>query len=189
VALPATLAQIAIVVLVIAGLAKIRQPGPTSDTLRSVHLPATRWLVVAMGAFEVVLGVAAAITGNGLLLAAVAVCYLGFWMVTWAVGRSPAAPNSCGCFGATRAPLGRVHQVGNLVSAGVVALSATDPLSLGEVLGDTPAAGVPAVGLILLAAAMYIMVLTTLAELFASFEPKELAAPTLSLAPRSGDGR
>jgi hypothetical protein len=114
------LTWIAAVLLVLAGAAKLRRPD--ADALALAGLPSSPVLARALGAGEVVLGLAAVLTSHPLAAAGVAVAYGGFAVVSLRMLRAGRA--SCGCFGATTAPLTGLHVAVNAVLGLAAAVAA-----------------------------------------------------------------
>jgi hypothetical protein len=136
--------------LALAGLAKIARPAATAATIG--RLPGLKPLGIgasarAVGAVELVVAATALAVGNRLTAVLLAACYLAFVVVTVVLLRtagsgSPSA--DCGCFGAARSPLNRVHLAATIgftaaAAVGIVAPPGPLPGSPGfEVLGGAP---------------------------------------------------
>jgi hypothetical protein len=110
---------IAALTLCIAGVAKLRSPGPAADALRAARLPAHPVLIRAFAAAELGLGAFAAISADVAAAAALAAVYAGFVVLAIVLHRRGAA---CGCFGEVDAPASRwqaaLSGVLALISAG-----------------------------------------------------------------------
>lgn len=148
-----------------AGVGKVTSPGATRIALRSAGLPATLLVARSLGVAEVAIALAAIALGGPVTTGLVAGAYLGFaWFARrLQITTRGAAP--CGCFGASSAPVGTLHVVVNLLIAAGVGLAAVDaPGALWSAAGDTPWAGVPFVGLVLLLAWLLYVTLTALPE-------------------------
>lgn len=102
--------------LMAAGVAKLRRPAAARRTLAAAGLRVPGWTVTAGGAAELAVG-AFAVAGGGRAAAfAVAACYAGFaTFVALLMGRERNV--GCGCFGETAAPLGPLHVVVNVALA------------------------------------------------------------------------
>ncbi len=164
---------IACVLLAGAGALKAAKPTDTANALRAVGLPfarRTRLVVVrAFGAAEVIIAVAALLTGNAVASALVALSYAGFAGFVVVALRRNAPIASCGCFGKVDTPPSAVHVVLDLLFAGVAAVAAfTGDVALPDVLRAQPLAGVPY--LVLLATGVYLVFLAFTAL------PKTMAA-------------
>jgi hypothetical protein len=85
-------------VLLIGGVSKWSEPGAASASLRSAGLPATPAAARAVGAVEVVVGLAVAAFGGEASLGAMSLLYLCFAGVT-ARRVVAGTPGGCGCFG------------------------------------------------------------------------------------------
>jgi hypothetical protein len=130
--------------LIVAGIGKLRQPDLTVGALRSVGVRAPAAAVRAGGAGEIALGVSAAVTGAGALAALVALTYAGFAVFILLALRRGGALSSCGCLGRPDTPPTRLHVVVTAaiaIGAGAAAIdgggldgwdgSASDPVVLG----------------------------------------------------------
>jgi methylamine utilization protein MauE len=116
--------------LVVAGAAKVRRPGPTTAALRGLRVRVRPPVVVALGGAEAAIGFGALVFGWRWIAALVAACYLGFAaFVTAALARRGAVA-SCGCFGQAETPPTRLHLGLNLAAAAVAALVALGPARL-----------------------------------------------------------
>jgi hypothetical protein len=148
-------------VLVVAGTAKQLRPDPTVGALRAARLPSSRPTVRALGAVEIGLGAAGALTGAPALAALVAASYLGFALFVAGALRRGGMVQSCGCFGSPDVPATRLHVVVNLLAATVAAGAAlVGDAGLVDLDGGTDGALV--VGLAAIAAFQVVVVLTTL---------------------------
>lgn len=151
------------VLLALAGALKIVQPASTAGALRAMHLP-SRWsLVRTLGAVELVLGLAAAVTFSRPLLALVAAMYLAFAAFVTAALTAHTPLQSCGCFGRTDTPPSAVHVGLDLAAAAVALLAAiTETPDLAHTLSDQPAAGIPFLLLIAVCVHLGVTALTVL---------------------------
>ena len=149
--------------LVLAGLAKVRDPAPLVRALRSAGLSVPRALVRAAAAAEVALGAAALALGSQVAAALVALSYAGFTVFVMVALHRGGVPASCGCFGRADTPPSRTRAVLTLALAAVAAAVAVRPVgTLPGVLAATPAAGVP---LLLASAALAAVTYVALAVL------------------------
>lgn len=99
----------ACVLLVGAGLPKLRDPMPLVRALRSVGLPASRWTGRLLAAAEVAVGGWALAAPGRLTAALVSAAYLLFTgFVALALARGGVL-GSCGCFGKADTPPTRTH--------------------------------------------------------------------------------
>lgn len=128
--------------LVAAGVAKLRRPTVTQASLAGLGLPATPLMARTLGFVEVVLGAASLAIGSRPVVAAACVLWLALAATTVALLRKPDVP--CGCFGADDAPattMGLAVDVG--CAALALAATVAPPGSLTSQLGAEPvAAGV-----------------------------------------------
>ena len=88
----------------LAGAAKTVRPANTARALRQLGWPGSPPLVRCLGVFEVALGTAAAITGNRIAAALLALSYAGFAAFVATALRRGGAVSSCGCFGRPDTP-------------------------------------------------------------------------------------
>ena len=117
----------ACLLLVTAGLAKVRRPAATRRAMAAVFGRAGAAVplaaVRAAGVVEAILGVSAVMAAGARPATAVAFCYLGFAAFVMAAIRRNEGTAGCGCFGAAGdgVPLGTLHLVVNLAAAGAAA--------------------------------------------------------------------
>ena len=98
---------VAALVLVVAGVAKLRAPAPAAAALRELGLPTAALAVRALRGFEIALGVWALATPTSVAAIALACCYAAFAGLALLLASRRAA---CGCFGEAR--LSRVPRSG-----------------------------------------------------------------------------
>ncbi len=110
-----SVAWIGAALLVLAGLAKVRRPAATADTLALAGLPDRPGPARVLGVGEVILGAAVLLTGEPVPVAILALAYATFAGVSGYLLRT--GQGSCGCFGEVDAPLSRVHVVTDVVVA------------------------------------------------------------------------
>ena len=139
----------AAVLLVVAGLSKLRRPRDTARALTLLGLPVHDRTVRLIGAGEIALGTTALLVDGLVIAALVAVAYAVFAAVV-ALALVRGGPlSSCGCFGRPDTPPTRLHLVLNLAAAGV---AATVPAPLAAVMADDTARAVPFAALVALTA-------------------------------------
>lgn len=148
----------AALLLLVAGLAKVIRPAPTSDLLATFGLPAAHPVAMAIGVVECAVGVTALAVGGPLIAAVVGTIYAVFAVVVVRAMRVGAA--SCGCFGRVDAPPSWIHVVGNLALAAVsfAALAGDTPI---EVMDDQPAGGIGFVVLVGVVAGLSLVAFTS----------------------------
>jgi len=152
-----------------AGVGKVSRPGATRIALRSAGLPASAPAARALGLAEVLIAVAAIVIGGPIATALVALSYLGFAWFARRLERMTRGAAPCGCFGASSAPVGTLHVVVNVCIAAGVGIAAVDaPGPIWEAAADTPWAGIPFVGLVVLLAWLVLLILTVLPETIAA---------------------
>ncbi|RIJ70874.1 hypothetical protein D1871_16895 [Nakamurella silvestris] len=134
------------VLLVLAGLAKIRSPRSIGPTLTALGLPrslTSRAAARLIGTTETVIGLVGLAVGNRPSAAVVLAAYLTLTVVAVHLVRADSAAD-CGCFGAARSPMNRTHVV---VDLGFTIAAATavvaPPGSLAEAWGEQNTAGLP----------------------------------------------
>jgi len=158
----------AALLLVAAGLAKMRRPADTAIALRRAGLPVPDWVVRAGAGAEVAAG-CWAFTSSRAAALLVAVSYLGFAGFVVLALRRGSPVSSCGCFGRADSPPTVSHVVLNLAAAATAGWAALHAHpGVVTVLRHQPLAGVPLV--LLTGAGAY------LAELVMGALPKTLAA-------------
>lgn len=124
---------VASALLVVAGTSKVGAPAATSRALRLAGLPSESWLVRALGAGEVVLGVMA-LLGVPFAMAGTGLAYAAFTVFAVRQRRDPAA--DCGCFGTDATPLTRLHvTVDAVLAAACLVAAALAPTSTARTLG------------------------------------------------------
>jgi len=114
--------------LVVAGLAKLRNPLPARTAIVAARLPGgaavrSPGAARAVGAAEVLVGAAALLVGGPVTAALLALAY-GLLALVAARLLAVAAGADCGCFGASSTPISRWHLVLDLglAAAAVVAV-------------------------------------------------------------------
>jgi hypothetical protein len=162
----------AVLVLALAGALKVARPDPTRVALRGVGLPSTTWAARGLGAAELAIAALALVRGDRASAALVAAAYLGFAGFSALARRRGGAGASCGCFGATDAPVTSLHVGIDLAIAAVAVLAVARPVAgLVDVARGTPWAGVPFVAFTLLLAWLVEVALTLLPELLTAGRP------------------
>ena len=124
-ALTAPLA-VAALVLVVAGVAKLRAPGPAVRALRALGLPAAAPVIRAFAIGEIALGIWALANPSSAPAIALACCYVAFAGLALLLAARRA---SCGCFGDGDFPASRVQALLSAVLAAACALAAVWPPS------------------------------------------------------------
>jgi hypothetical protein len=133
-------------VLCVSGAAKLRSPRAAVPALAMLGVPGGGWLVRAIAAAELSLGVVALAAPGRAVALLVAGAYAGFAVVAL---RLVALRGACGCFGESQAPASPVQAALSAVIAGAaVAAALWPPGGLSWVLGrPAPAALTLALGL------------------------------------------
>lgn len=167
----------AALLLLVAGVAKVATPAATRVALRTAGLPSTPLVARALGAVECAIALSALALGGPVPAALVALTYLGFAGFSARLAAASRGTASCGCFGASSAPVGRLHVAVNLATAVLVAPAVFAPVDgIGQAVSDTPWAGVPFVALTALLAWAVYLTLTRLPELQAAMKPTGTAS-------------
>jgi hypothetical protein len=104
------------VLLGLAGLGKLRRPGPSSVMLRAAGLSAAPVAVRAVATVELAVLAAALVLPGRLSGVGVALVFAALTLGA-AIGARRAGDRSCGCFGEEGAPLGPRHVATNLAAA------------------------------------------------------------------------
>lgn len=158
----------AALLLLVAGLAKVIRPAPTSDLLATFGLPAAHSVAMAIGVVECAVGVTALTVGGALTAAVVGAIYVVFAVVVVRAMRVGAA--SCGCFGRVDAPPSWIHVVGNVALAAFsfAAVAGDTPI---EVMDAQPAGGVGFVVLVGVAAGLSLVAFTAVPAAMSTGRP------------------
>jgi hypothetical protein len=117
----------AAVLLGVAGVPKVRDPGDLVRAVRSVGMPFGRRSVRAFAVAEVVVAVAALVVPNRLTAALLAMMYAGFTAFVVAALRRGGVLSSCGCFGKADTPPTRAHALVTGAASVTGLLVAVDP--------------------------------------------------------------
>jgi hypothetical protein len=121
----------AAVLLAVAGVPKVRDPGDLVRAVRSVGLPFGRSAVRAFAGVEVVVAVVALVAPSRLSAGALALMYAGFTAFVVLALRRGGVLSSCGCFGRADTPPTRAHALVTAAAAVVGLLVALDPPGAG----------------------------------------------------------
>ncbi|NYD21256.1 MauE/DoxX family redox-associated membrane protein [Kineococcus aurantiacus] len=159
------------VLLLVAGVGKLRHPAGTGRALRTQGLPSATALVRGLGVAELAVAAGSA-AGLAVAAWANAVAYAGFtgFVLLALLRRRPLS--SCGCFGEPDLPPTGAHVVLTAVLAGAAALAAAGPSrGLPALLALPAGATVAALVLTGLLCALCLLVLTGLPRLVAARPP------------------
>jgi hypothetical protein len=116
----------AALLLIVAGVTKLRSPHPATRAARALGLPASPTLVRVLAVVEIAAGAGALLTGTTVARAVVGLLYAAFLaFVVVAIARN-APITSCGCFGADDTPPSLVHVAINAAGAAVAFVAAAD---------------------------------------------------------------
>jgi uncharacterized membrane protein YphA (DoxX/SURF4 family) len=177
------LAHLSAAVLVLSGIAKVRQPTALVQPLRTLHLPATRRAARAIGVVEVGVGVATLVSSHAAAMAALALVWIG--LLAAAVGLSRDAGADCGCFGEASRPVGPVHLVVNTVFSIAAVASTFDPAPAIWDLPDAPALGTATYVLLLVVGAGAVSALLTAPLPVSAGRPAAARGRTHATTPRN----
>ncbi len=167
----------AALLLAAAGLLKITSPDPTRVALRTAGLPNTALAARSLGAVEVAITLYTLAVGGRVAAGLVSLAYLGFAGFSFLVIRTSRGKASCGCFGASDAPLTNLHVGVDVVIAAVAALGIVNPIpGLFTVAAETPLFGVPFLAFTALLAWLVQVLLTAVPELQAAARPPRKVA-------------
>lgn len=139
------LAAAAAMLLLVAGVAKLRTPGPAAMLFRHARRTTARRLVRLAAVAEVAVALLALVLGGRVGAGALA---LGYAVVTAVAVRLATAPQKapCGCFGAADGDVGRAHVVVDLcclaaaVTAAATGAAPADLWHAGGLVGTVAAA-------------------------------------------------
>lgn len=156
----------AALLLAAAGAAKAWDPVNTVGALRAMGIAVPPVAVRIGGAVELVIGIAAIVTGATVPALLVAASYLLFTAFVAVALHRRFPIGSCGCFGKIETPPSVIHLVVDLAAAAVALVVAFgDPIPLADVLADQPALGIPFVAFVVIAAGSAFLALTELPRL------------------------
>lgn len=153
----------AAIVLVVAGVAKLARPHDTARALRAAGLPGAAAAVRIGSAAEIVIGIAAVVTGNRVAAALVAASYVGFaaFVAQALVRRLPLS--TCGCLGEPDTPPTVLHVVLDLGLAAAASVAAVRPVTtLWDEMTEHPAEAVVLTALVAVAVHLVITALAAL---------------------------
>lgn len=135
--------------LLISGGTKLVDPDPTTGAMRAAGLPASRWVVTALGLWEICAGALAVGVGGRIGGLALFVTYASFAGFIAHALRNDLPIQSCGCFGRTDTPPSLAHVGVNLLAAGSgVWLAVVGGGDLVSTLTSQPLGGVPYIGFV-----------------------------------------
>ena len=157
---------IAAVLLAGAGAAKVVDPTMTVGALRGIGVRLPPIAVRGAGACELVLAIAAALTGVPALAVMVGISYVAFTVFVVVAITQRAPIGSCGCFGKVDTPPSVIHIVVNLAAAFAAFMVATrDGGNLWATLDHQPLEGVPLLLLVAVGAYAAFAALTVVPQL------------------------
>ena len=116
----------AALLLVVAGVTKLRSPHLAVRAARALSLPATPGSIRVLALVEVVVGVATILTASALARVALGLLYGAFLVFVIAAIARRAPISSCGCFGEHDAPPSLVHVAINACATAVGFVAVAD---------------------------------------------------------------
>ena len=153
-------------VLIVAGGAKLARPRAAADLIGLLRLPARVALARLVGLAEVLVGAVALMSNHPAASTGVGVLYGAFALVV--LRALVAGVPSCGCLGDFDAPPSRIHVVGNVALAGVsLAAAGSDQSPAGAIwaaMNQGPTEGAAFVLLTATMAGLIIVAFTALPE-------------------------
>lgn len=159
--------------LALAGVGKVARPAATRVALRQAELPSSALAARALGAIEIVIGLAALVLGGPIPAALTAASYAGFAWFAHRLDAKTRGTASCGCFGDSSASVGTLHVGINLaITALLVGAVAFPTDGIAAATSETPWAGVPFLALTALLTWMVYVSLTALPELLDAMKAK-----------------
>lgn len=175
----AALSAAAAVLLAVAGVAKVRTPGPAATMIVTVWprlrpLRRARLVARAVGVVELGSGIAVLAVGGRVPAVLLIACYLALAAVALrlALGAEHA---SCGCFGAADGEVGAAHVVLDLCGVGIaVAACVRPPGPITALFADGVLSGLTLCAQALLLAALGYLSITALPALTAARRPLEI---------------
>jgi hypothetical protein len=111
--------------LVVAGVAKLRDPGPTAAALSAIGMAGGRTRVRLVGACELAVAGWCLIDSGSAAMAALATIYIGFAGVISRMRQAGVA--DCGCFGERSFEPGAAHLALNLCAAAIAVVAVVVP--------------------------------------------------------------
>ena len=152
-------------VLVVGGVAKLRDPAATTPMLGALGLPSRTSVARALGAIELGVGLATFLAGGPLFAAVTAVLFAGFTVSILRLRATTDGAVSCGCFGRASAPPSAVHVTVDAVAAAIAALAAvTVAPGFTGMRPDLPGAGVAYLLVVAVAVGLAVALMTALPE-------------------------
>jgi len=135
--------------LVLAGVVKVRRPAEAVSALRSVGVGLPSPVVRLFAATEIAIAAGALVWSGRTGAALLAATYAGFSVFVLAAMRRGGRDGSCGCFASPDTPASTTHLVFNAAAAVVALLVAVDPGPAPvRLLVDSPGAGVALMALV-----------------------------------------
>lgn len=154
-------AAIPAVLLVLAGVAKLRAPGAARAVLGDVRLPSSDLAVRLLGGGEVLLGALVLVLGTRLAYAGLAVAYTAFAVIA---ERQRRAGRSCGCFGEASTATTPLHVAVDVAASVIASVAAALSAPAFSSIVTPSVSGAAAVVALVLAAAAVRTLLTQLPE-------------------------
>lgn len=162
--------------LVLSGVAKLRAPADAADLLATAGVRGGRGLVVLIGSAEIALGVVGLAEPSPASVLCLVAAYLGFAAFSGYALRVGAAGASCGCFGATAAPLTRMHVVASIAAAigALACVAGGSPHGLAWLAQHDAAVAIVGLAASAAATAGWAAVFTLLSDAWSAWSPEGL---------------
>jgi hypothetical protein len=155
-------------VLGLAGVAKLRSPGPAASAIGSIALPVPTAAVRALGAAELGLAGIAIATPGRLPAVILALAYLALAGASLRL-RAARAGGGCGCFGEDSAPAGLWHFGLNVTAAAVALAALVSPPPTWGAVAEHPAQLTVAVAGVAAAVALAKLAFTALPAVWSAY--------------------
>lgn len=120
---------VAALLLVVAGIAKMREPAPLSRVLRALHLPESDRVVRLLAISEIGVGISALVYPSTASAVLVAALYTLFSAVLLIVRLGRIDVPSCGCLGDREAPVSLLHVGLNAIAVAAALVIAAKPVN------------------------------------------------------------
>lgn len=154
--------HVVVVLLLVAGVAKLARPGATADVARAAGIPVSVSLVRMFAFLEVGAAGAVLVFGGWQASLGVAVLYGAFAIFVIMLSVRGISTAGCGCFGQeTEEPPGRIHVALDVAAAVIALVAVASPVpDVASVLSDQPLLGMPYIGFVFMGVWLSMVVLT-----------------------------
>lgn len=159
--------QVVAGLLLVAGVAKLARPTPTSEVARAAGIPASTGMIRVFALAEVAAAVAVLAVGGRVSALAIAILYGVFAGFVLVLRVRDVQTAGCGCFGReAEEPPGVLHIAVDVIAATIAVAAIVSPVP--DVLGvmaAQPLGGIPYVGFLVLGVWLATILLTELPRL------------------------